>query len=249
MFLLRQPVQKQERSRAAPKLAPRAAALVVLLRALDLRPRLSRVNLAAGRGRHLRLLRRGVCAVGRQPRGPRAPGDGPGLGGAHPPPAGPPQVPRVQQLQEVLPRRPLPPALEAQPRGHEREVDEYAGKCVYAGRGPATASGEMKGSKRARGWVRVAWDCWDDDSADKLAAAQQWDAFFVLFFWVAWEKVCGTGSLPIPTFWRATVAARNNSWRSIQVDDESRAHQQAWLGNVQQPEPALEAGYIRRENE
>ena len=59
---------------------------------------------------------------------------GAGLGGAQPAPDQRPQVRRVQPEQEVLPRRPLPPAPQAQSRRHQRQVDQHARGRVHEGR-------------------------------------------------------------------------------------------------------------------
>lgn len=37
----------------------------------------------------------------------------------------------MQSGKEILSRRPFPSTSKAQPRGYKREVDQYAGKCVY----------------------------------------------------------------------------------------------------------------------
>lgn len=37
----------------------------------------------------------------------------------------------MQSVEEILSGRPFPSTSKAQPRGYKREVDQYAGKCVY----------------------------------------------------------------------------------------------------------------------
>lgn len=81
----------------------------------------------------MRVLRGRIPAIWAEPRGDF----GPGLGGPHPPPSGHAQVPRVQLEQKVLSRRPLSAASQAQPRRHEREVDQHARERLHAGGGPA----------------------------------------------------------------------------------------------------------------
>jgi hypothetical protein len=91
VFLLRQPLQKQERGRAPPEQPPRAAAQLELQGADQLPPGVPREHQPARRG-----------AGRRGPGGVR-----PGLGRADPAPDDGPQVPGVQQQQEVLPGGPL----------------------------------------------------------------------------------------------------------------------------------------------
>lgn len=146
MPVLRQPIQEQERSRATPKLAPRPTTQLVVLGADGLRARVPRQPDQAGRGRHVRVLWGRIPAIGAEPRGDF----GPGLGGPHPPPSGHAQVPRVQLEQKVLSRRPLSAASQAQPRRHEREVDQHARERLHAGGGP-TAADEMRAATVWRG--------------------------------------------------------------------------------------------------
>lgn len=146
MPVLRQPIQEQERGRATPKLAPRPATQLVVLGTDGLRAGVPRQPYQAGRGRHMRLLRGRIPANRAKPWGHF----GPGLGGAHPPPPGHAQVPRVQLEQKVLSRRPLSAASQAQPRRHEREVDQHARKRLHAGGGSASTD-EMRATMFWRG--------------------------------------------------------------------------------------------------
>lgn len=176
MPVLRQPVQEQERGRATPKFAPRPTTQLVVLGTDGLRAGVSRQPYQAGRGRHVRLLRGRIPANRAEPWGYF----GPGLGGADPPPPGHAQVPRVQLEQKVLPRRSLSAASQAQPRRHEREVDQHARKRLHAGGGPAAAD-EMRAATVWRGkrlldmesgvFVKTIWGAAGGDLSRRRAGA------------------------------------------------------------------------------